>query len=96
MKLFEVRTGVGGPVGGRQVGPCLPGLGFEALLAALAVLARGVVFTLALEVPVLQQALGGVEVTLTPFKREENTQMAKVRCDDIRQKVDLQSHTDKC
>ncbi|KAF3849391.1 hypothetical protein F7725_015888 [Dissostichus mawsoni] len=47
------------------------------LQRALAVLARGVVFTLALEVPVQQQALGGVEVTLTPFKREENTQMAK-------------------
>ncbi|TNN51584.1 hypothetical protein EYF80_038223 [Liparis tanakae] len=43
------------------VGTSLPGLGFEALLAALAVLARGVVFTLALEVPILQQALGGVE-----------------------------------
>lgn len=61
-------TRVGGSVGCRQVGTCFPGLGFEALLAALAVLACGVVFTLALEVPaiLIWQALGGVEVTLTP------------------------------
>lgn len=64
--MLWVRTDVGGSVGCWQVGTSLPGLGFEALPAALAVLARGVVFTLALEVPVLQQALGGVEVTLTP------------------------------
>lgn len=60
------RTAVGGSVGCRQVGTGLPGLGFEALLAALAVLASGVVLTLALEVPVQQQALGGMEVTLAP------------------------------
>lgn len=65
--MFSVRTGVGGSVGCWQVGTSLPGLGFEALPAALAVLAGGVVFTLALEVPILQQALGGMEVTLTPF-----------------------------
>jgi len=71
--VLRLRTGVGASIGGWQVGTSLPGLGFEALLAALAVLARGVVFTLALEVPILQQALGGVEVTLTPFrgKKEE-------------------------
>lgn len=64
----DVRTGVGGSGGCRQVGTCFPGLGFEALLASLAVLAGGVVFTLALEVPISQQALGGMEVTLAPLK----------------------------
>lgn len=73
--MFLVRTGVGGSIGYWQVGTSLPGLGFEALPAALAVLASGVVFTLALEVPVLQQALGGVEVTLTPTKQKENRQI---------------------
>lgn len=63
------RTAVGGSVGRWQVGTSLPGLGLEALLAALAVLASGVVLTLALEVPVLQQALGGMEVTLAPERR---------------------------
>lgn len=64
--MLWARTGVGASIGRWQVGTSLPGLGFEALPAALAVLARRVVFTLALEVPVLQQALGGMEVTLTP------------------------------
>lgn len=64
--MLWARTGVGGSIGRWQVGTSLPGLGFEALPAALAVLPRRVVFTLALEVPVLQQALGGMEVTLTP------------------------------
>lgn len=64
--MFWVRTCVGGSIGCWQVGTSLPGLGFEALPAALAVLASGVVFTLALEVSILQQALGGMEVTLTP------------------------------
>lgn len=63
---FWVRTAVGGSIRCWQVGTSLPGLGFEALSAALAVLASGVVLTLALEVPILQQALGGMEVTLTP------------------------------
>lgn len=63
---YRVRTGVWGSVRCWQVGPCFPGLGFEPLLAALAVLAGGVVFTLALEVALTHQALGGMEVTLTP------------------------------
>lgn len=66
------RTAVGGSVGCWQVGTSLPGLGFEALLAALAVLASGVVLTLALEVPILQQALGGVEVTLAPERHRQS------------------------
>ena len=77
MRLYEklrmiwvIRTGVGGSVGRRQVGASLPGLGLEALFAALAVGARGVVLTHALEVTVLEQALGGVEVTLTPARPE--------------------------
>ena len=65
-----VLTGVGGAVGRRQVRAGLPGLGLEALFAALAVGAGGVVFTLALEVTVLEQALRGVEVTLTPAQTE--------------------------
>lgn len=65
----EVRTGVGGSSWRRQVGTCFPGLGFEAFLASLAILPGGVVFTLALEVPFNQQALGGMEVTLTPVRR---------------------------
>lgn len=69
---FRIRTAVGGPVGRWQVGTSFPGLGFEALPAALAVLASGVVFTLALEGPVLQQALGGVEVALAPSNRDKN------------------------
>lgn len=72
---FRIRTAVGGPVGRWQVGTGFPGFGFEALPAALAVLASGVVFTLALEGPVLQQALGGVEVTLTPSNKDKNRQM---------------------
>lgn len=68
----RIRTAVGGPVGRWQVGTSFPGFGFEALPAALAVLASGVVFTLALEGPVLQQALGGVEVTLTPSNKDKN------------------------
>lgn len=71
--MFTVRTGVGGSIGRWQVGTSLPGLGFEALPAALAVLASGVVLALALEVPILQQALGGMEVTLTPSKKGEQT-----------------------
>ena len=71
VKLPCVRTGVGGSIGCWQVGTSLPGLGFEALLAALAVLACCVVFTLALEVPILHQALGGVEVTLAPFFKKK-------------------------
>lgn len=73
------RTAVGGSVGRWQVGTSLPGLGLEALLAALAVLASGVVLTLALEVTVLQQALGGMEVTLAP--EESETERARVRKD---------------
>lgn len=73
MNMFGVLTAVGGPIGCWQVGTSLPGLGFEALPAALAVLAGGVVLTLALEVPVLQQALGGMEVTLTPSDRDTDT-----------------------
>ena len=69
ISTFRVRTAVGGSVGCRQVGTGLPGFGFEALLAALAVLASGVVFTLTLEVPIQQQALGGMEVTLAPLNR---------------------------
>lgn len=72
---FWIRTAVGGPVGRWQVGTGFPGFGFEALPAALAVLAGGVVFTLALEGPVLQQALGGVEVTLTPSNKDKNRAM---------------------
>lgn len=71
--MLGVRTAVGGSIGCWQVGTSLPGLGFEALPAALAVLAGGVVLTLALEVPVLQQALGGMEVTLTPADKETQT-----------------------
>lgn len=70
--MSGVRTAVGGPVGCWQVGTSLPGLGFEALPAALAVLAGGVVLTLTLEVPILQQALGGMEVTLTPSDRDRH------------------------
>lgn len=58
-------------MGRRQVGPCFPGLGLEAFLASLTVLAGGVVFTLALEVPIHQQALRGVEVTLAPERASE-------------------------
>lgn len=71
--MSGVRTAVGGSIRSWQVGTGLPGLGFEALPAALAVLAGGVVLTLALEVPILQQALGGMEVTLTPSDRETQT-----------------------
>lgn len=66
------RTAVGASVGRWQVGTGLPGLGFEALLAALAVLAGGVVLTLALEVPIQQQALGGMEVTLAPERHRHS------------------------
>lgn len=69
--MFWARTGVGGSIGCWQVGTSLPGLGFEALLAALAVLTSGVVFTLALEVSILQQALGSMEVTFTPKKKRK-------------------------
>lgn len=67
------RTAVGGSIGRWQVGTSLPGLGFEALLAALAVRASGVVLTLALEVPILQQALGGMEVTLAPERQRRQS-----------------------
>lgn len=70
---FWIRTAVGCSIGCWQVGTSLPGLGFEALPAALAVLAGSVVFTLALEDPILHQALGGMEVTLTPSKTKINT-----------------------
>lgn len=74
------RTAVGGSVGRWQVGTSLPGLGLEALLAALAVLASGVVLTLALEVTVLQQALGGMEVTLAPERRrQKGCELEKIR-----------------
>lgn len=64
--VTAIRTFIGGAVGRGQVGASLPGLGLVASLAALAVLARGVVLTLALQVAVLQQAQRGVQVTLTP------------------------------
>ncbi len=79
--MFWVRTDVGGSIGRWQVGTSFPGLGFEALPAALAVLASGVVFTLTLEVPILQQALGGMEVTFTPENKGEQRNDARVvRC----------------
>lgn len=80
MRVSCARTAVGGSVGRWQVGTSLPGLGLEALLAALAVLASGVVLTLALEVTVLQQALGGMEVTLAPERqRQKGRKLEKIQ-----------------
>lgn len=90
---FGIRTGVGSSIRCWQVGTSFPGFGFEALLAALTILARGVVFTLALEVPVLQQALRGMEVTLTPVEEKQTTQVRHRGNMEERVMVQMAVHT---
>lgn len=71
-------TGVGGPVGERQIGPCSPRPGAKVLLALAAVLPRGVVLALALQAALLEGAQVSMEVAFTPARQEKSCQVLLV------------------
>lgn len=69
----DVLTDIGSSLGDGQVGTHAPGSALEVSLAACTIRPRGVVFTLAAQLPFVKNTAVGMEIALAPSRMENKT-----------------------